>query len=795
MKRFGKLIVVLAVFAVTLAVAPGVIGVESAEALDCAPRSSFATQAQLMMKEDGCRYFASDPGFNKLLDGDDSNRSQLLSTDRRQLYIDNDFTDNFLWYSREDTLTFSEANDPQWTGCDRPNPVGETCANVVTAGANPYSVFNSLAGAKTENGGSGSVDLDVFVYGDMWIARVCGNWKAFTEPTKPVPLIPIEKFEDANRNGVRDPGEGPVAGVEFKIRRISSRVGQDPGAVPTAQPIITNAAGEAAFLLDGHGPGTYEIIEVVPADSIATTPTTRTVEVDFGIEDKQLDHVEFGNAPKFVDVAKTNFDVTMPDNFDARTDGEVTVDVTVTNNGPADHVPVTDEVVLTVPVDCVATPARREFSATLGINESASRSFTFAINCDRPSFHDFQFDDLLTVDDRRLVETDLANNTAVREHTRPVLAETDLSTTSQVDCPARTDVGVPITCSVSTDVTNAGYGPIDATVDVDIEQTFELDDCTSEPSSLQYEVADLADGETRVLSSDVVVTCGHRSDHQVTATASATADDIHVIDIDPSNDESSAAADFEVFHDADLTADNIALLCTETLGSPNFTCQADVEVNNAGPAPDVIAKSVATIVGQPDCTYTPSPTQGNNLVLPIDVPQTTTFVWNVKCTNGVMLHPFNVTADVMPDEPHAVDEPGPIDDDWTVPYCMETVNPSGNNIPSAPGNGGQGQNQDGFYTFGAKTLTGPALVWIEDEGTGTLFGPFESGVRIKYIEANGATPTITPMAGNNGKANGKGNLGNSVDYQIKGQGDAVAIHYDEDGNEIRVSCLVPPFPQ
>jgi hypothetical protein len=171
------------------------------------------------------------------------------------------------------------------------------------------------------------------------------------------------------------------------------------------------------------------------------------------------------------------------------------------------------------------------------------------------------------------------------------------------------------------------------------------------------------------------------------------------------------------------------------------------------------------------------------------------FTWTVNCPAGESLHPFNVVTDVNPNpvtEPHAVDAAGEIIDTFIVPTCLPTVNPHGQTKPAAPGNGGQGQNQDGFYEFGTLPLDQSVPVSIRDDASGVVFGPFPSGTKIKWVEANGATPSITPMGGNNG--NGKGQA-NAVDYQIRAQGDAAAFVIDERGIETSVTCLVPPFPQ
>jgi plastocyanin len=140
--------------------------------------------------------------------------------------------------------------------------------------------------------------------------------------------------------------------------------------------------------------------------------------------------------------------------------------------------------------------------------------------------------------------------------------------------------------------------------------------------------------------------------------------------------------------------------------------------------------------------------------------------------------------------------------DWvdTIPpvaECVPTENPHGDNDPNAPGNGGQGQNQDGFYELLAEDNLvedcAPLELFIEDNGSGTVFGPFPVGTEIKYIQDPDAIPEIAPMGGNNGNGNGRSR---DTDWRIKGNGDAVLTAVDQSGNvSDPVNCLVPPPPQ
>ena len=117
-------------------------------------------------------------------------------------------------------------------------------------------------------------------------------------------------------------------------------------------------------------------------------------------------------------------------------------------------------------------------------------------------------------------------------------------------------------------------------------------------------------------------------------------------------------------------------------------------------------------------------------------------------------------------------------------FCVETVNPHGQNIPPAgsttlPGPKG-GINDDGFYEVGSDSGT-PVTLRDTD---GNVFGSFESGTKVKYTESNGAEPSVKKIGSENGQAS-------AVDFHIKGTGDLVVVA--REGNS--VTCPVPPPPK
>lgn len=119
-----------------------------------------------------------------------------------------------------------------------------------------------------------------------------------------------------------------------------------------------------------------------------------------------------------------------------------------------------------------------------------------------------------------------------------------------------------------------------------------------------------------------------------------------------------------------------------------------------------------------------------------------------------------------------------------VARCVQGPNPDGS-IPAAPGGGGQGQNQDGFYRLLATDDVWPEEdldLFVKDGGSTTVFGPFAVGTDVKWVQA-GATPGQKPGDG-------------AVEWNLKGRGDAVLTAVDGSGNvSAPVTCRVPSAPQ
>ncbi|UCD21340.1 MAG: hypothetical protein JSW22_04595 [Chloroflexota bacterium] len=131
-------------------------------------------------------------------------------------------------------------------------------------------------------------------------------------------------------------------------------------------------------------------------------------------------------------------------------------------------------------------------------------------------------------------------------------------------------------------------------------------------------------------------------------------------------------------------------------------------------------------------------------------------------------------------------------------WCVESVNPHGKNIPPAgsttlPGSKG-GRNEDGFYQLWAEdNCDEDPLIFVGywDLDTGIIwleFGPFGSGVVVKFTEDADATPECKKMGSSKGQAG-------AVAHHIILPGEPVVVAVDAAGNAAFFPCFVPPPPK
>src|SRR5665811_507438 len=97
---------------------------------------------------------------------------------------------------------------------------------------------------------------------------------------------------------------------------------------------------------------------------------------------------------------------------------------------------------------------------------------------------------------------------------------------------------------------------------------------------------------------------------------------------------------------------------------------------------------------------------------------------------------------------------------------------------------------DGFYELTADdAVAGGPEIFVRDDGSGTVFGPYPSGTVIKWTQAPGATPSEKAIG------SAKGSAG-AVSVHIIASGDMEMFAVDSLGNTSDpLSCYVPPPPK
>jgi SdrD B-like protein len=118
-----------------------------------------------------------------------------------------------------------------------------------------------------------------------YVIEVClGNVPNLTFPNQPLAgVIGGVKFEDANGDGIREPGESPLSGVTILL-------GTGIGA--PLQTTVTAADG--TFLFSNVAAGTYLLTESVPVGFTQTVPASGGITVNLPAGGSSLDSV-FGN--------------------------------------------------------------------------------------------------------------------------------------------------------------------------------------------------------------------------------------------------------------------------------------------------------------------------------------------------------------------------------------------------------------------------------------------------------------------------------------------------------------------
>ncbi|MBV9820677.1 MAG: hypothetical protein JO144_00415, partial [Actinobacteria bacterium] len=265
--------------------------------------------------------FVNDPGVGNLL-----TRQGLLAA--AGMYDRLGFSRQWLWYAPESEVSVPAHSTLRWQGC------------LATSTGNPPGVAQCYSGSFDDHPISDIFDfnpvtLHTFGYDGRFIVRACGNNSVGIAGADPVPTVTGHKFNDTDRDGVRDPGEPGVGGIAFQLVRQTSTFGdQGTGVVAST---TSDGNGDFGFALNGQGPGVYTVHEVLPADSVSTTGADQSFTVPAGAGSSAVADLQFGNRPEHPPVADAGPD----QQVDQTSDAGATVTLDGTGSYDPDGDPIT----------------------------------------------------------------------------------------------------------------------------------------------------------------------------------------------------------------------------------------------------------------------------------------------------------------------------------------------------------------------------------------------------------------------------------------------------------------------
>lgn len=429
----GGVLRAIARFTVPLTVA-GALAVAAAPpaGADYCPRL-FRDEADLLAVSESCREtYLLNAGVGNLV-----SRGQIW--DERALYGSLGFNDDFLAWAPVETITITAASQDRWGHCtDTSRAPHEPCPADAVEYTRVADNFSELP-----------VTLHVVRFGDALIYLGCGNDGPDVHVPAPAPKLVGTKFDDRNRNGVRDGGEPALAGVTVTLVRESTSTGEPLGAVETS---VTDGDGRYRFDMHGRRPGTYRVDEELPAGWRQTTASAR-IDLGWGAGDGEIEVGDIGNT-RVADIAKVDLHVAAaPDRLELGRQATFVVRATVANLGPFPEVTATDLLAVVPPADCSATVLDPSRPVTLRVGEPVVLDFEVVTTCGNRSDHEWSFHDRL-VPAGDYEDPRPENNTRSTSLKRPVFEQVDVSVSDPHVTCLRPTMPTVYECTVTSTISN-----------------------------------------------------------------------------------------------------------------------------------------------------------------------------------------------------------------------------------------------------------------------------------------------------------------------------------------------------
>ena len=411
----------------------------------------------------------------------------------------------------------------------------------------------------------------------------------------------------------------------------------------------TQVTVDKVFTIHCNKPSTHKFVfkdeaKLKPCDSLcvedpdssnnsATTDLTVNAwaKADAKIVNQWVEGCDDLNGNKVCDLGEPTHPA--PSEIPVSQDVPILVKETIHNNGPYGPLELETVGTPTASPDCTITPASHtEQFHNVAVGVDVTHNEPFTIHCNKPSEHTFTFDNVISINEPHITDSNSGNNTAHTAWTVSAIAQADLQVVAQrtVVWPTDIDVSQNVLVTLETDVKNNGpYGSVEALFEGRLSPPT---GCTAVPARISQQVV-LAAGESKTVQQQFTIHCSQKCLHTFTFYNSITAKDPHVRDSQPANNTRSRILSIHSWAQADakIVSQSFVGAPAEIPVSTNVDVTLRKTLHNNGPYGPVDVSISASAVAPADCTATAKAGNPTSARLPVSSAVVVDEVWTIRC--------------------------------------------------------------------------------------------------------------------------------------------------------------------
>ena len=378
---------------------------------------------------------------------------------------------------------------------------------------------------------------------------------------------------------------------------------------------------------------------------------------------------------------------------------DVTVTVTVANNGP--FAPAEGDVTSTLipPQDCTPSGSNPQTiqNTSFPLTPNTDVDVVWSVTCTNSSDHSFSAEGTVAVDQTHVTDSTTGDDGPVASQATniEVFVQADVEvTTVDVSAPATQAVSTAFDVTADVDLSNlSGIDPVNVDTTITLALPVDCSTTDTNPVTIQDTSVSQAGSPVALAQQSWSVTCTQPSTHTISVDASAAIDMVHVSDSASTNNSGTDAALTAVTAEADVEVVSVTLTVpASAAANVAFDAKVDASLLNNGPFGPANSEATVTLNLPADCTSDPTGDQvAGGISLAVDtakaMPQQT---WSVTCTQSGS-HNFSADVVLAISHVHVTDTDAGNNSASSAVMAM-TIGPSG--LPPTGGSplmGGDGQ--------------------------------------------------------------------------------------------------------